>query len=1016
MTSLFFTALVALSVSPVNAKPVAKPLKVFILAGQSNMEGHAKVATFDYIGDDPKTAPLLSEMRGSEGKPRVCDKVWISYLTGDNVVKQGKLTAGYGALGGELKIGPEFTFGITMEKLLKEPVLIIKTAWGGKSLHTDFRSPSGATTEKATGSNYRLMIDHVKKVLTDIGQVIPDYDPKQGYELSGFVWFQGWNDLVASDVYPKRQLPGGYDLYSNLLTLLIRDVRKDLSAPKMKFVIGVMGVGGILDLKHLDRNATVQNEFRTAMEAPTKLEEFRGNVVAVQTAPFWDAKLGAISDKYDQVRQKSRQLSTKNKNAANADGSMTAQQQADYVKEFEAKLITPEEAAMWKRGASNAGYHYLGCAKTFALAGQAFAKMALPNANAPIKEMSLVSALKALKGHLSETSVLTGEEITKAAESVTKNSAQFGADPAVATQAFELSELYENRLGPLFINKETKGGFPRKPKPGIEIHRALFAVQQGLIDHAFSKENLAANPGLLTGKWFKTSEFFPGKVAAAVDRQVVHEAQINASQPAHWGSPVMDYQTPARRPTGCYLAPGSIATVTVPPALVGKGFRIRVGAHSWNLEQKPNVQRLDRVSLGYPIDSTETLIANPVGGGIYVEVPYLANAGLVKVKIKNAVRSPFFSGRSFSRTTLDQWLKTERLNPAPWADFESDKFMMQVPTSWIYNYSDPVRLMKDWDKSMDVVSTLFGFPLVRPKTVLYLQVDVAYRGSANFPGYPQSNLPYNPNKPEKGNSNHWLLRGPQFDGEITFHELGHAHMFTKFTGETEAAVNVPYVAVLNTAFRVDLQTAFGRSFSKPYVSLDVAATTWMVAENFRKGKPMDTTNSTLNEMRYQHRGYAKYVEIADLFGWKTLNGFWRSVNDDFLQGIKYPTNTDPTDSRILRLSQQAGADLTPLIHFWGVHPENKEALKREMLKRGLKPSRLIYDRLVHYRSVIPMNREQFAVHAKTVNPKGIRPGQAPEWGEGWYESWLAKFSESEGAAIQAALQRIIDTYFPTGRP
>ena len=28
-----------------------------------------------------------------------------------------------------------------MEKRLGEPVLIIKTAWGGRSLHTDFRPP-----------------------------------------------------------------------------------------------------------------------------------------------------------------------------------------------------------------------------------------------------------------------------------------------------------------------------------------------------------------------------------------------------------------------------------------------------------------------------------------------------------------------------------------------------------------------------------------------------------------------------------------------------------------------------------------------------------------------------------------------------------------------------------------------------------------------------------------------------------------------------------------------------------
>ena len=100
----------------------AKPLKIFILAGQSNMEGHAKIETFDYIGDDPATAPLLQQMRGADGKPTVCENVWISYFTGsgkDNGEGFGKLTAGYGSRqepdkdGG--KIGPEFTFGLTMD-------------------------------------------------------------------------------------------------------------------------------------------------------------------------------------------------------------------------------------------------------------------------------------------------------------------------------------------------------------------------------------------------------------------------------------------------------------------------------------------------------------------------------------------------------------------------------------------------------------------------------------------------------------------------------------------------------------------------------------------------------------------------------------------------------------------------------------------------------------------------------------------------------------------------------------
>ena len=75
--STFLIALLAIAISA-----QAKPLKVFILAGQSNMQGHAKIETFDYIGDDPATAPLLKQMRGADGKPAVCKHVWISYFTG----------------------------------------------------------------------------------------------------------------------------------------------------------------------------------------------------------------------------------------------------------------------------------------------------------------------------------------------------------------------------------------------------------------------------------------------------------------------------------------------------------------------------------------------------------------------------------------------------------------------------------------------------------------------------------------------------------------------------------------------------------------------------------------------------------------------------------------------------------------------------------------------------------------------------------------------------------------------
>ncbi|RLS71733.1 MAG: hypothetical protein DWI00_13025 [Planctomycetota bacterium] len=395
--------LILLSVREANGQQ--KPLRVFILAGQSNMEGPAKIETFDYIGDDPATAPLLREMRGADGKPTVCKDAWISYLTGadeSNFDLAGRLTAGYGSMWGQdpgkpgENIGPEFTFGLTMDAAFNEPVLIIKTAWGGKSLHTDFRSPSAGHYQlssfqienypkqeghgipkdfeqwkveksQATGVYYRLMIEHVKEVLADPKQVIPNYDAQQGYELAGFVWLQGFNDMVDHHVYPEHNNPDRFELYSELLTHFIHDVRRDLNAPMLPFVIGVMGVGGLKD------DSVDMLSFRKAMAAPAARSEFKGNVTAVETAPFWSDELGAIDEKRGMIDQMSYFLDSKHQDHANADGRMTQEQKNEFLKKYESDLISPAEVALWKRGASNAGYHYLGCAKTFALMGKAFA-------------------------------------------------------------------------------------------------------------------------------------------------------------------------------------------------------------------------------------------------------------------------------------------------------------------------------------------------------------------------------------------------------------------------------------------------------------------------------------------------------------------------------------------------------------------------------------------------------------------------------------------------------------------
>ncbi len=396
MNRLTLTLLAALSaISVTDTTAAEKPLKVYILVGQSNMQGHAQVRTFEHLAMTPRSAAMLNDLQKADGTPRVCEHVWISSIGNDGTEneKHGQLTVGYGAAGGnEPKIGPELTFGITMQKLVDQPILIIKTAWGGKSLNTDFRPPSAGPYEfneqqlenfkqrntnidearqqkaEATGRYYRLMLDHVRKVLSTPKRVCPEYYEQAGYELAGFVWFQGWNDMVDRGTYPTRDQPGGYDQYSKVMADFIRDVRRDLKAPELPFVIGVLGVGGPVEkyAPEEQRYRSVHSEFRKAMAAPASMPEFKGNVAAVLTENYWDPQLSELAARWGKVQGRNRELS-RNKD-------LSREEREKQLDAFKAELFTPEELDIYQKGTSNAAYHYLGSAWILGQIGKAFAE------------------------------------------------------------------------------------------------------------------------------------------------------------------------------------------------------------------------------------------------------------------------------------------------------------------------------------------------------------------------------------------------------------------------------------------------------------------------------------------------------------------------------------------------------------------------------------------------------------------------------------------------------------------
>jgi hypothetical protein len=275
--ALFLALWALIPAAHLTASEIPK-LKVFILAGQSNMEGQA-VADLegkDYNGGkgtlrsllkDPAKAPLLKHLKNGKGEWTIRESVWVRYQPEKGPLKAGPLTLGYTPYPGRHHFGPELQFGHEIGDHCGGQVLLIKTAWGGKSLYKDFRPPSSGGQ---LGPYYTRMLTDIRQTLADLKKDFPSYDGA-GYELTGFVWYHGWNDGVD----PRNAVPE----YEQNLANLIRDVRKDLKAPNLPFVIGEL-TGPWVDAPGSWKS------LRQAQAAVAARPELKGTVLFVPTHDF----------------------------------------------------------------------------------------------------------------------------------------------------------------------------------------------------------------------------------------------------------------------------------------------------------------------------------------------------------------------------------------------------------------------------------------------------------------------------------------------------------------------------------------------------------------------------------------------------------------------------------------------------------------------------------------------------------------------------------------------------------
>ncbi|MEM8953847.1 MAG: sialate O-acetylesterase [Verrucomicrobiota bacterium] len=316
----------------------ARVAKVYFLVGQSNMEGKGNPVHLDTYRDDPMIAEAYAGLKDGDGWA-VRDDVWITYPSKAQGAKHGPLTVGYGTKG-EDSIGPEFGFGHTVGNAVEEPVVLIKVAWGGKSLAVGFRPPGAppseaeldAMLEKARkkkpettraevveryGHFYREMVRLAKEELENLDKRFPEirgYEP----EVAGFVWHQGFNDKINGDLRSRQ-----FEDYTKWLVQLVSDVREEFGVPDMPFVIGELSTGGIPQ----------RGDFQAAQEAAA--DEGGENVFFVPTAEYYDTEAQELYEK-------------------------------GYWKG------TDEEKAQWQAVGNDRPYHYLGSGKTYYLKGAAF--------------------------------------------------------------------------------------------------------------------------------------------------------------------------------------------------------------------------------------------------------------------------------------------------------------------------------------------------------------------------------------------------------------------------------------------------------------------------------------------------------------------------------------------------------------------------------------------------------------------------------------------------------------------
>jgi hypothetical protein len=383
-----------------------------------------------------------------------------------------------------------------------------------------------------------------------------------------------------------------------------------------------------------------------------------------------------------------------------------------------------------------------------------------------------------------------------------------------------------------------------------------------------------------------SGDLFPGAVPAKAPR-VERTLKINTAIP-NWHS------------TGLYAAPGEIIDVRVPAAAAAKGLHVRVGCHVDGIWQHSKWSRAPEIARAFPINSPATKAANAFGGLVYIDVPANCPLGTIDVTIKGAVEAPRFI---LGVTTPQEWRETIRKRPAPWAELETGKVILTVPSKEARKLGNPVALMEFWVSVMDACDTLLARPLGQRSRPERYVADVQISNGYMHAGYP---IMTHLDAAEFGTDLSKLLDKGSWGH---FHEMGHNRQRPEWTfggtGEVTCNLFSLYIGERCSGIRGLVLATYTPESRKEMTRKHLAA-----------GAPFDKWKSD------PFLALTMYVQLQEAFGWETYKKVFAAY-DKLPAGKRPRTDAEKRDLWLVTFSRTAGRNLGPFYEAWGVPTSEK---------------------------------------------------------------------------------------------